>query len=173
MNIACTMAPGRGDTDQLLFSVAQKLRDQGYRVCGTVQVNTEREKTGPCDMDVKVMPDGPMLRISQNLGSGARGCRLDAHSLETAVGLVDAALAKGADCLIINKFGKQEAEGHGFRDVIAQALSLGIPVLVGMNQLNRAAFEAFAEGLSVELEPKHHVLTEWLHRNMDDALCAA
>ena len=61
MNIACTMAPGRGDTDQLLFSVAQKLRDQGYRVCGTVQVNTEREKTGPCDMDSScdARPDWP------------------------------------------------------------------------------------------------------------------
>ena len=161
MNIACTMAPGRGDTDQLLFSVAQKLRDQGYRVCGTVQVNTEREKTGPCDMDVKVMPDGPMLRISQNLGSGARGCRLDAHSLETAVGLVDAALAKGADCLIINKFGKQEAEGRGFRELIGTALAEGIPVVVGLNGLNRDPFEAFCGGMAEALTPDVQALLEW------------
>ena len=161
MNIACTMAPGRGDTDQLLFSVAQKLRDQGYRVCGTVQVNTEREKTGPCDMDVKVMPDGPMLRISQNLGSGARGCRLDAHSLETAVGLVDAALAKGADCLIINKFGKQEAEGRGFREVIGAALSEGVPVIVGLNALNRPAFEAYAGELAEAVSPEVGALLDW------------
>ena len=171
MKIACTMAPGRGDTDQLLYSVATKLRDRGYRVCGTVQINTEREKSGPCDMDVRVLPKGPTLRISQNLGNGARGCRLDANTLETAVGLVDASLTEGMDCLIINKFGKQEAEGHGFRDVIAKAASLGIPVLVGMNRLNRAAFEEFAGGLAVELQPTASSLQDWLLSNMEDALC--
>ena len=68
MKIAYTMAAGRGDTDLLLSSVARRLSDTGLRVCGTVQINSEREMDDPCDMDVKVLPDGPVIRISQALG---------------------------------------------------------------------------------------------------------
>ena len=100
---------------------------------------------GRCDMDVRVLPQGTTLRISQSLGRGARGCRLDADALETAVTLVDAALENGADCLIINKFGKQEANGRGFRNTIAEALVRELPVLVGLNGLNLEAFQTFAE----------------------------
>jgi Protein of unknown function (DUF2478) len=49
--------------------------------------------------------------------------------------------------LIINEFGKHEAEGRGFRAVIAKALSEDSPVLVGVNALNLLALEAFENGL--------------------------
>lgn len=161
MNLACTMAPGRGDTDLMLAGLAATLAARGLSVCGTVQINTDRADAGPCDMDVRVLPDGPVLRISQNLGAQARGCRLDPAVLETAVGLVSARLEAGADLLIVNKFGKHEAEGRGFRNVIAQALARDIPVLVGLNSLNLAAFDAFAEGLATRLPPEPGALARW------------
>ncbi|WP_370654107.1 DUF2478 domain-containing protein [Pseudotabrizicola sp.] len=49
-----------------------------------------------------------------------------------------------ADVLIVNKFGKREAEGRGLVPVIAEALEMGLPVLIGVNGLNLAAFLAFA-----------------------------
>lgn len=104
----------------------------------------------------------PRLRISQDLGRSARGCRLDPAALATAVGLVSAKLSKGADILIVNKFGKHEAEGRGFRGVIAEALSLGIPVLVGVNALNLPAFETFAEGMASGLPPAASALEAWI-----------
>jgi len=137
MYLACTMAPGRGDTDLILARLATDLATRGLRLCGTVQINTNRTGANPCDMDVRVLSDGPVLRISQDLGPSARGCRLDPEALEAAVGLVAASLATGADLLIVNKFGKHEAEGHGFRHVIAEALAMEVPVLVGLNGLNR------------------------------------
>lgn len=165
MKIAYTMAPGRGDTDLLLSRVTQRITEMGWRVCGTVQINSERETDGPCDMDVKVLPDGPIIRISQTLGEHSRGCRLDTSALEDAVGHVTQEISKGADVLVINKFGKHEAEGHGFRDVIADALVNNIPVLVGLNQLNLDAFKAFAGGLEVVLKPEENELFEWLEDN--------
>ncbi|WP_188526555.1 DUF2478 domain-containing protein [Sinisalibacter lacisalsi] len=162
MQIASTMAAGRGDTDQLLFSLARSLMAQGLRVCGTVQINTDRQKTDPCDMDVRVLPEGPTIRISQDLGAGAAGCRLDTGALEAAVGHVAAALERGADVLIVNKFGKHEAEGRGFRPVIAEALARDIPVLVGVNGLNQAAFEAFTEGFGEQLPADATILEDWL-----------
>lgn len=161
MKLAYTMAPGRGDTDLLLERLATELGARGLRCCGVVQINSERVDAGPCDMDVRVLPDGPVLRISQDLGPQARGCRLDPAALETAVGLVATRLQSGADVLIINKFGKHEAEGRGFRDVIAEAVAMDVPVLVGVNALNRQAFEAFAGDMPTRLSPDVEVLMEW------------
>ena len=88
-----------------------------------MQINIEKSGYHYCDMDVRVLPNGPMIRISQNLGRAARGCRLDAGALEAAVVMAERGIAAGADLLIVNKFGKQEAEGHGFRALIAEALA--------------------------------------------------
>jgi hypothetical protein len=162
MQIACTTAPGRGDTDLLLQDLAAWARAGGLRVVGTVQVNTERPDAGPCDMDVAVLPDGPVIRISQSLGRGARGCRLDPSALERAVGHVETELAHGADCVIVNKFGKHEAEGRGFRPVIAEALFRGLPVLVGLNVLNRDAFLDFAGNEATELPAGERSLRAWM-----------
>jgi len=161
MNFASTMAPGRGDTDLLLERLAARLDVRGVRCVGTVQINTERADTRPCDMDVRVLPDGPVLRISQDRGPEARGCRLDADALETAVGLVAARLMAGADLLIINKFGKHEAEGRGFREVMATAVELNVPVLVGLNALNHDAFEAFSDGAARQVAPDLTSLESW------------
>lgn len=170
MRLAYTMAPGRGDTDLVLSSLASDLVAQGLNVAGTVQINTERADAGPCDMDVKVLPQGPVLRISQDLGLSSRGCRLDPSALETAVGLVSTRLDASSDLLIINKFGKHEAEGRGFRDVIADALVLEVPVLVGINGLNKTAFEAFADGFAVALPPEPVALASWVQMAVSERL---
>lgn len=162
MNLAYTIAPGRGDTDLVLEGLAADLAALGLRCCGTVQINSERADAGPCDMDVRVLPDGPVLRISQDLGRGARGCRLDPAALETAVELVTSSLSSGTDLLIINKFGKHEAEGRGFREVIGLAFAMDVPVLVGLNTLNHHAFEAFAEGMAHRLPPERDALRAWV-----------
>jgi len=171
MQIASTTATN--DTDQLLYSLAQDLMARGLRVCGTVQINTEREKTDHCDMDLRVLPDGPVIRISQDLGAGATGCKLDPGALEAAVGHVAAALEAGADVLIVNKFGQHEAEGRGFRSVIAEALAREIPVLVGLNGLNRDAFEAFTEGCADHLPADAAILSDWLHTGAGAAVSAS
>lgn len=162
MNIAYLMAPGPGDTDLILSKLAGQLAARGLRCCGAVQINTERRDAGPCDMDVMVLPEGPVLRISQDLGRAARGCRLDPAALETAVGLVSASLVQGADVLIVNKFGKHEVEGRGFREVIATALAMDIPVVVGLGALNLTAFEEFAGGLAIRLPPEEAALATWV-----------
>ncbi|CAN1529841.1 Protein of unknown function DUF2478 [Paracoccaceae bacterium] len=162
MNLAYTMASERGDTDLILLKLAKVLATRGLRCCGTVQINSERVDTGACDMDVQVLPDGPVLRISQDLGRSARGCRLDPAALEAAVALVSSSLVLGADVLIVNKFGKHEAEGRGFRAVIAEALSNGIPVIVGVNALNLPEFKEFSEGLGKGLPCEGAALEDWV-----------
>lgn len=162
MKIAYTFSPDRGATDLLLADVANTLLAGGVKVCGSVQINTQPEDDTRCDMDVRVLPNGPVIRISQSLGRGSRGCRLDPESLERAVGLVEGRLDEDAEVLIINKFGKHEAQGRGFREVIAKALLRGIPVLVGLNRVNEAAFRAFSADMAVELPPVERELIAWV-----------
>ncbi|OAN81285.1 3-dehydroquinate dehydratase [Jannaschia sp. EhC01] len=172
MNIAYTMAPGRGDIDLLLLTAANALAHQGYQTRGTVQINSENGDH-PCDMDVQVLPDGPVVRISQGLGRESKGCRLDPAALEEAVGLVASSLKAGADVLFVNKFGKHEAEGRGFRTVIADAIARDVPVLVGVNSLNFDAFQDFVGPDVMRLEPSVEAITSWLelalHPNLEVA----
>lgn len=166
MQIAYTIAPGRGATDLLLYRLVEGLQSNGYRPCGTVQINSLPVCDGPCDMDVKVLPDGPVIRISQSLGPEARGCRLDPSALESAVGLVEASMTSGAEFLVVNKFGKHEADGRGFRPLIAEALALEMPVLVGLNNTNVGAFIEFTDGAAVELPPDRAALSAWLEERI-------
>ena len=64
--------------------------------------------------------------------------------------------------LIVNKFGKHEAEGRGFRALIAEALMQGVPVICGTNDLNRAAFEEFPDGLAEDLPAEMGAALDWL-----------
>lgn len=160
--IATVRSPGRGDTDLLLQRFAEHAMRLGLRVCGTVQINTDRPTSHACDMDIKVLPDGPVLRISQSLGPEARGCRLDPAALETAVAEVERSLRAGADLLIINKFGKMEAEGRGLRGAIAEAVARGIPVLAGVNGLNETALGDFAGEMTQPVSPELGALSAWL-----------
>ncbi|MEQ9695607.1 DUF2478 domain-containing protein [Shimia sp. SDUM112013] len=164
MKIAYTLAPGRGETNLVLSALAKTLADRGLRLCGTVQVDTERENDHHCDMDVMVLPQGPTIRISQSLGAGSRGCRLDPEALETAVSMTERALEHGADLLIVNKFGKHEADGRGFRSAIAMALEKDIPVLVGANKLNLEALRLFCDDAAEEIVPDMDDLLAWVAR---------
>ncbi|UWQ20978.1 DUF2478 domain-containing protein [Jannaschia sp. W003] len=160
MRLAYTMTRGRGELDPLLHDLARDAMAAGLRLAGVVQVNSDRPGCARCDMDAVVLPDGPTIRISQSLGAESRGCRLDPEGLETAVGAAEARLAEGVDLLIVNKFGKQEAAGRGFRPVIAAALEAGADVLVGVNAMNLDALLAFV-GEAESVAPDPEALRRW------------
>jgi hypothetical protein len=158
---------GRGASDRLLAETAHRLLEQGWPLAGVIQENVENPVGGPCDMVLQVLAADRMIRISQNLGPMARGCRLDPDGLEQAVGLVERAL-DGVDgirprLLIVNKFGKQEIEGRGFRPVIGRALGEGVPVLVAVNTANLEAFQAFADGLGEAVTPSVPEILRWIN----------
>lgn len=151
-----------GESDRLLADLAQELQGRGLRVLGAVQENTDRPDGKPCDMDLRIVPSGQRIRISQSLGSGSTGCRLNPEGVEAAAGLLAVELAKGADLLVINKFGKQEAAGAGFRALIGEALAQGVPVITAVKSVNAEGFEAFAQGLATPLPNDRQAVLDWL-----------
>jgi len=161
MRFGYLMSEERGAASLVLAETATLLSAQGLRLAGAVQFSAADPEGHPCDGDLKVLPDGPVLQLSQPLGQGARGCRMDAGAVETAAAEAARHLG-GAALLIVNKFGKLEAGGHGFVPLIAEALERDIPVLVGVNGLNRGAFESFAAGLAEPVLAETGAVLAWL-----------
>ncbi len=161
LKIAYTKAHGRGELDLLLTELAYRFKELGLETRGIVQINSGCETERHCDMDVQVLPDGPLIRISQYLGKEARGCRLDPDALATAVNEVGRSLKTPYDIFLLNKFGKQEAEGGGFRDLLAEAAASGAVVIAGTNPLNADAFSKFSGGTATCVDATIDALLEW------------
>ncbi|WP_099827500.1 DUF2478 domain-containing protein [Oceaniglobus indicus] len=162
MGIATVTSAERGATDRLFDAIVTRLSAEGVRIAGAVRPVIPDVAPGHCESDLLLLPDGPIVRITQDLGPGSTACRMDAGALEQAVGLATARLAEqGADLVVLNKFGLSEAEGRGFRGLIADALGQGVPVLIGLSDTHRAAFERFSEGLSRALPPDEMAIVDW------------
>lgn len=161
MKIAYTMAHGRGELDLLLSDLADRLETRGLKTRGIVQTNTECGTAHGCDMDVRILPDGPTIRISQNLGKDAKGCRLDPDAMATAITAVGQSMQADFDVFLLNKFGKQETEGGGFRDLLADALEKDATVIAGTNPLNAEVFEDFSGGMATNVPADIESLLAW------------
>jgi len=155
------LSEGRGKADALLAEVADRLMSAGWQIAGAVQINVDRDDGRPCEMDLHVLAGDRVIRISQNLGALAKGCRLDPAALEDAVGLVERALGGGARLLIVNKFGKQELDGRGFRPLIGRAMAEGTPVLTAVSADGAERFAEFAGGLGHALPLDAEAVLNW------------
>jgi hypothetical protein len=83
--------------------------------------------------------------------------------LQAASSAISQSLAQGrAQLLVINKFGKVEAEGGGLRGVIGEAVERGIPVLIAVPSRNLPEWRAFAGEFAAEFNRNDPGLAEWL-----------
>jgi hypothetical protein len=134
--------------DQMLASLGYSLREQGIAVRGLVQRNKPVAERVKCDMDLEELGSGKVFHISKDRGALARGCRLDVEMLLIAGEVLEDALEHGCDLLIVNKFGRTEAEGGGFRDLLARSVAHEITTIVGVPRRNADSWLHFTGGLS-------------------------
>lgn len=139
------------DIDSMMQRIALLLEDDGVSLAGFVQRNAPRSGRRRCDMVLRDLVSGEKFAISEDRGPMARGCHLDVGELLRATEIGRQGLARGAELLIVNKFGKTEGEGGGFRPLIADALFREIPVLTAVPWRNIDAWRHFAEDLSNEV----------------------
>lgn len=161
MKLGYISAGPEGETDLLLQEVSRRLLAAGLALAGTVQINTLRPGRTKSDMDLYLLPEGPQIRISFDRGEAATGCRLDTAALEDAAVIVAQRLA-AADALFVNKFGKQEADGHGLADSVAEALGDGKPVICGMADHFLEGFLNYAGGHATELTRDADQVFAWV-----------
>lgn len=148
-------------TDAVLTAVAERARDVGIALAGTVQPVDPALASEKCHIVLALLPDGERRDISVDLGPEVTGCRLNPEALEAAVMVVEDRLP-AAQALVVNKFGKQEAAGRGLVGAIGQACERGLPVLVGVSPAYREAFLAFAAGGAQELPANEGRILDWM-----------
>lgn len=163
MKIAFVTSREPGEVDRLLRELADSLMAQKQNLTGIVKVIVDSSAYDPAnDMDVEVLPTGQKIQVTQSLGPGSSGCRLDPAGIAQAVACVEATALENSELFILNKFGPEEANGRGFCSVIGQALDHNVPVLVGVGAANIEAFESFAAGMAQQLSCDITSLTDWL-----------
>jgi nucleoside-triphosphatase THEP1 len=164
VNLAAVVyGPGEGaKADELLCALAGHVKAAGVRPAGATQRAVQRIDRRSCDMLMLDLSTDTECRLSEDRGPSARGCRLNTSVLEDLVGSTEAALSNGANMLIINKFGKQEAHGAGFRETIARAVENDIPTIVGVNRQFLQDWHAFVGQLAEELPPYWDQIENWV-----------
>lgn len=148
--------------DRMISDLGYSARDAGIAVAGIVQHSKFVRDRARCDMEVEELASGTVLQISEDRGKDARGCRLDRGALLEAASLLSSSLESAPDFLIINKFGKFEAEGRGLRDALSDAVQLGVLIVVGVPYRNIEQWRGFAGGLAEECPIGSSRLHEWL-----------
>jgi len=150
--------------DRLLRQVFAPLRDRSIPIAGVLQVEQPSpDDCHPCDMLLEELCGGEILALSETRGKHARGCRLDIGVLTELAESVQSSLqADEPRLLVVNKFGKVEANGGGLREAIADAVARGIPVLVGVPMRNLESWRAFTAELATELAPEATAIERWL-----------
>jgi hypothetical protein len=141
------------EADRLLRAFVRDLTGSGYRVVGLIQT-----RLGEGGAAVTVLPTGETIALAGRQGAPAGASPRPPCDLAEASARIDTLIESGADLLIINRFGKLEAEGTGLIDEIARALGADIPVLVAVPRFRFSLWLSFCSGMGVKLPSRKESL---------------
>jgi hypothetical protein len=144
------------EPDPKLREFVQDLMVRGYRVVGLIQT-----RLGDGSAAVTVLPTGKTISFAQTLGAVPNSSSLGSCDLAVAAARIDALIDSGVDLVIINRFGKLEAEGAGLVDEIARAVSFDIPVVVAVPEFRFSEWLSFCRGMGVKLSCRNGSLQSW------------
>ncbi|MBN8486668.1 MAG: DUF2478 domain-containing protein [Burkholderiales bacterium] len=160
MNIAALRHDGSLDMDTLLAQAAARAQTAGLRVRGLVM--TWPDGAAACGaMVLKDVQTGESFLVSQDLGPGATGCRVDTQGFARASVVLRRALDEQPlpDLVVINRFGGLEAEGEGLAEELMALVAAEVPVLTAVADKHAQAWARFS-GEWPLMEPQ--ALPGWL-----------
>lgn len=162
--LAAVVYPNEAYPQATFQRVVELSRARGLRIAGVLQHPACDDPAHRCDVLLEDVVTGERTELFERRGRNATGCRLNVAALTDVTARIERALQCDPHLLILNKFGKVEAEGGGLVDPIAAAIDRGIPVIIGVPARNLAAWRAFVGDLAVEFEANADVVTGWLDR---------
>ena len=154
------------DVDKIIRDVVIGLKSDGLAVAGIIQRSGRADPVLCQGVNVEFIGSDKLLSISQELGPDATGCSLDQTRLADVAGLLAETVEKGADLLVINRFGKSEANGGGLIDCANTAIMAGIPVLMAVGWKYHAKWCAYHGGMGLEIEPEKELIANWCRTNI-------
>jgi nucleoside-triphosphatase THEP1 len=165
------MATNSAAAQALLWQVVDRWQAR-LRIIGLIEEPSAEGDT--CTPGTLVsIDDGRRFAIGQDLGCGAEGCTLDSAAVVEAGHWLTERIMQSliapeqCDLLIINKFGKLEAEsGGGLTAPLTAAVDLEIPVLLVVPARFREAWADFAGDMADTLIPDLASIEAWLTTGM-------
>lgn len=159
-----------GVAGPFIAGLGYRLRDAGIAVAGIVPYKASVQRNGKCSIEVEELASRLVLQLAEDETPQPFGCRIDPEALSEAAALISSSLRRTASVAIFSEFGKLESEGGGLRETIAEAIQLGIPVIVGVPRRNVASWRELTQGLSEETQVDSPRIYQWLaaHRMMLD-----
>jgi len=132
-------------------------------------LQTEHPQRDSCcpTMFLRNLQGESSIRISQALGKGSTGCRVDPGAIAEATARLEDELDDDIDLLILNRFGRCESEGGGLRPAIEKAVIKNIPVLIAVRPKYREQWDDFVGEFSRDLDCKFDEIAGWCKTVLD------
>jgi glycosyltransferase involved in cell wall biosynthesis len=150
------------EIQKLLARFAERRIQEGLRVAGVIEEPEGGVDCGICNsLVLRDTAGSTIIPITQNLGPGSSACKLDSAGLAAGCQAVVAAVERGADVVVLSKYGKVEAEGGGLLDAFRAAAEAGLPVITGVKPSFAEYFLDYAGGFSQWIEASEAELERW------------
>jgi hypothetical protein len=160
--LAAVVYPNEAYPQATFRRIVAHCRSRALRLAGVLQHPACEDPAHRCDVVLEDLASGERTELFERRGSGAQGCRLDVAALTDVTARIERVLQHDPALLVLNKFGKVEAEGGGLVDPIAVAIDRGIPVIIGVPARNLPAWRGFASDLAVEFTGDSGAIADWL-----------
>lgn len=149
------------DINATLRDVVTKLQAVGVKVGGVLQEAEWMPNECCARLHIVDIRSGQTERITQDRGSGSRGCKLDPRGLAAISHCITDAIRAKSDLIIINKFGRAESEGRGLLSCFSDAVTACIPVLTTVREPYIDAWRSYHGGLAAWLPPRTDAIHQW------------
>ena len=159
--IAAVKINGCTDVDQIISEIVDELKRREFKIAGYLQRGKVNSPDSRADYYLESVAKGDKVTISQSLGSGSTGCRLDSAALAEFSNKLSSEIEDHTDMIVLNRFGKGESEGQGFRIAIEKAVAMDIPVLTAVRGEYIESWREFCGEFGVEVSPTKEAIFEW------------
>lgn len=147
--------------DALIADFVAAEQNKGRRIAGVRQTDSGVDECTGAVRAVDIATGGSFA-LMQDLGRQAGSCRVDPSAIARVSQIVGAAVAGSPDLIVVNRFGKLEAEEKdGVVADIGAAVAAGVPVLVAVAARFLPAWNDFAAGLDAQLPCSRAALDAW------------
>jgi hypothetical protein len=157
--LAAVVEKDSGGIDDLLSGFALSLRSRGRWVRGLVQT-TASTPSGNTYIAVVDLDTGSQFPVGQSLFDclphNNRNC------MPEAVDVLKRIVCDGADLVLINRFSDEEAAGRGFMAEMLLLANEEVPLLTVVPERYLTAWQTFAGGAAVILQPNLQSLYGWI-----------
>ncbi|MCW1429904.1 DUF2478 domain-containing protein [Novosphingobium sp. JCM 18896] len=162
-SIAIVQGAAGEEIQRLLAEFVARHRGEA-RIVGLIEANDEAG--GPdrqCGPGMLLsLADGRRYPMFQDLGAGSDACAFDPEGVVSAADAVAGQIAAGCDLVVLNKFGKYEAENRsGLVSAFQAAIVAEVPVLTSVSPRQAEAWDRFAAPFYTTLTPEAEALDAW------------